>query len=182
MDTYLSKAIDGDREALNHLLDRHKDLAFSIALKIVGNEADAEDVVQEAFIKVLTSIVRFRKESKFSTWLYRIVYNESLRRLNEKSRERLHLDRENGIPANSVPMDESVLEKISKEEELKLVNEAMEKLNANEHLVLSLFYPGEKSINEIASITGFTKSNVRVLMHRGRKHLYNIINQYKHAY
>src|SRR6056297_749301 len=101
MDSYLSKAIDGDHEALNHLLDQHKDLAFSIALKLVGNETDAEDVVQEAFIKVLSSIGRFRKESKFSTWLYRIVYNESLKRLNEKSRERLHLDRENSISANS---------------------------------------------------------------------------------
>lgn len=175
MNSYLSKAIDGNREALNHLLDQHKDLAFSIALKLVGNEADAEDVVQEAFIKVLTSIGRFRKESKFSTWFYRIVYNESLRWLNEKSRERLHLDRENGIPANSVPLDGSVLEKISREEEHKLVNEAMEKLNVNEHLVLSLYYPGEKSIKEIARITGYTKSNVKVLMHRGRKHLYQII-------
>ena len=177
MDTYLTKAIDGDREALNYLLDQHKDLAFSIALKLVGNEADAEDVVQEAFIKVLTTIGRFRKESKFSTWLYRIVYNESLKRLNEKSRERLYLDRENSISANIVPLDESALEKISKEEELKLVNEAMGKLNPKEHLVLSLYYPGEKSINEIASITGLTKSNVRVLMHRGRKHIYHIIKK-----
>ncbi len=96
--------------------------------------------------------------------IYRIVYNESLRRLNEKSRERLHLDRDNGVPSNSVPLDEDAFEKISREEEQKLVNEAMEKLNPNEHLVLSLFYPGEKSINEIARITGFTKSNVRVLM------------------
>ncbi len=181
MDTYLSKAIDGDREALDYLLDQHKDLAFSIALKLVGNEADAEDVVQEAFIKVLTTIGRFRKESKFSTWLYRIVYNESLRRLNEKSRECLHLDCDNGLPLNFVPLDEDAFEKISREEEQKLVNEAMEKLNPNEHLVLSLFYPGEKSINEISSITGFTKSNVRVLMHRGRRHLYDIINRYKHA-
>ncbi|MBS3777207.1 MAG: sigma-70 family RNA polymerase sigma factor [Bacteroidales bacterium] len=181
MDSYLSKAIDGDREALNYLLDQHKDLAFSIALKLVGNETDAEDIVQEAFIKVLTSIGRFREESKFSTWLYRIVYNESLRRLNEKSRESLHLDRDNGVPLKFVPLDEDAFEKISREEEQKLVNEAMEKLNPNEHLVLSLFYSGEKSINEIIGITGFTKSNVRVLMHRGRKHLYDIINQYKHA-
>lgn len=176
MDTYLTKAIDGDREALNYLLDQHKNLAFSIALKLVGNEADAEDIVQEAFIKVLTSIGRFRKESRFSTWLYRIVYNESLKRLNEKKQENLNLDSENNIPAASVPV-EDIFEKISKEEEHKLVNEAIEKLNANEHLVLSLYYPGEKNINEIVRITGFTKSNVKVLMHRGRKHLYQIIHQ-----
>lgn len=176
MDTYLTKAIDGDREALNYLLDQHKNLAFSIALKLVGNEADAEDIVQEAFIRVLSSIGRFRKESKFSTWLYRIVYNESLKRLNEKKRENLNLDSENNIPDASVPV-EDMFEKISKKEEHKLVNEAMEKLNANEHLVLSLYYPGEKSISEIVRITGFTKSNVKVLMHRGRKHLYQIIHQ-----
>ena len=75
----LKQAKAGDVSALNQLLVQYKDFAFSLAFRICKNEHDAEDVVQDSFIKVFKSIRHFRNESTFSTWLYRIVYNESIR-------------------------------------------------------------------------------------------------------
>ena len=71
----IEKAKSGDSIALNHLIDNYKDFAYSVARTYHGDE-DAKDIVQEAFIQVFLNMKKFRNESKFSTWLYRIVYNQ----------------------------------------------------------------------------------------------------------
>ena len=74
----IKKAISGDSEALTKLIDKYKDIAYNLALSIVKNGDDAKDITQDSFLKVLENINRFRSDSKFSTWLYRIVYNQSI--------------------------------------------------------------------------------------------------------
>jgi len=74
----ITKAISGDSEALSFLINEYKDIAYNIALGIVKNREDAKDITQESFLKVLENIKGFRNESKFTTWLYKIVYNQSI--------------------------------------------------------------------------------------------------------
>lgn len=84
----INAAIQGDREALEQLLNKFRDHAFSIALKFVKDSTAAEDVVQEAFIKIFFDINKFRNEAAFSTWLFKIVYVESIRYLRKTNQLR----------------------------------------------------------------------------------------------
>lgn len=158
----LQKAREGSTTALNDLLDKHKDLAFSIAHKYVKNEADAEDIVQEAFIKVFLNIRQFKSESSFSTWLYKIIYHESLKHLNN-AKKLITINYEAEAEQGYDEM------KVFENERYEIFKTAMHCLTANEYLVINLFYLAEKDIKEIVEITNQTNSNIKVLLYRARK-------------
>ena len=158
----IKKAISGDSEALTILIDKYKDIAFNLALSIVKNRDDAKDITQDSFLKILENINRFRSDSKFSTWLYRIVYNQSIGFIKRENR------------ANSV--DYSLLIEISenndnKEGEIQDLYKAINKLEDTDRNIIMLFYLAEKTIKEIAQITGLSISNIKVILHRARKKL-----------
>ena len=90
----INKAVNGDTKALTTLINDYKDIAYNLAYTMVGNREDAKDIVQDSFLRVLGNIGKFRNESGFSTWLYRIVYNESLSFLkrNKITQIRKHAD------------------------------------------------------------------------------------------
>ena len=78
-DLQLLEAIQqGDDSAYEELINRHKNYAYTIALRILGNREEAEEVAHDAFIKVFASLDQFKKQSKFTTWLFRIVHNLSV--------------------------------------------------------------------------------------------------------
>ena len=163
MDSLIKKAREGDRQALATLIDNHKTIAYNLALRITKNKEEAQDITQQSFLIVLERIKEFRDQAKFSTWLYRIIYNEAIRSVKRK-----HL-----------PIEEQLLDTLAYEsadhleqkERKKYLNEAIQKLNESERVVILLFYMAEKPIKEINLITGFSQSNIKVLLHRGRKQL-----------
>ena len=69
---YINLVIDGDTNAFAALVDRYKDLVFTLSLKMLQNREEAEEAAQDTFIKVYKSLSRFKGDSKFSTWLYKI--------------------------------------------------------------------------------------------------------------
>ena len=158
----IERAKKGDPSALTTLVNAHKDLAFNLALGIVKDADDAKDVTQQSFLKVLEHIRDFRSEAKFSTWLFKIVYNESLKFNSRRSKM---------LPLNDSGHEELIEEDVSREEFSNKVTRVIEKLGAKEKLVLRLFYLGGKQIREIEQITGFSNNNVKVLLHRGRTQL-----------
>ena len=87
---YIQKVLEGDINSFRYLVDRYKDMSFSIAISILKDENEAEDAIQDAFIKAFNSLRGFRNRSKFSTWLYRIVVNESLARTRRKKHLRIN--------------------------------------------------------------------------------------------
>ncbi len=78
-DLYIKKVLDGQTEEFRYFIKQYKDLAFSVAFSVVKNEFTAAEVVQESFVKAYENLKSFKGESKFSTWLYRIVINESFK-------------------------------------------------------------------------------------------------------
>ena len=168
----IQRARDGDRNALNLLLEKHRDLAFSIALKYLGNPADAEDVVQDAFVKVFLNIHKFRNEAAFSTWLFRIIYSEAVRHLNRQQRILSIRDEVKGAADYEEPAP-------FRDERGRMVKSAMQCLSANEYLVMNLFYLLEKDIREIRDITGHSPANIKVLLHRGRKKVADYIGKHE---
>ena len=161
----VKKAKDGNTEALNMLINNHKELAFSIAFKHLKDRADAEDVVQDSFVIVLKAIKNFRNEAKFSTWLYRIVYHECLKKLRNKNQ-----------PIEYLPQFiEAEDEDVSYEQNVN-IDDLLKALRPLEYSVITLFYLEEKSIADIMKITSLGKANVKVILHRARAKMKQAIN------
>ena len=72
---YIGQVLDGKTNVYAHIVDRHKDHAYNLALRICGNREDAEEIAQDAFVKAYRSLTNFKMKSSFATWLFRIVYN-----------------------------------------------------------------------------------------------------------
>lgn len=158
----LKKAIAGDKNALTILVDKYKDIAFSIAISIVKDEEDAKDITQDSFLKVLENIENFRNESKFSTWLYKIAYNLSIQFVRNTRKM-------GSIENVSHNLSETFSDSLEAHEKDQIIKSSLDKLDENERLIVTLFYLGEKSIKEIKGITSLSISNIKVILHRSRK-------------
>lgn len=173
---YIDKVLSGDLSAYSYLVDKHKNMAFSVALRIVGNREDAEEIVQDAFVKAYQNMENFRNKSKFSTWLYRIVFNAAVSRTRKKQLESSDLD---SFVVDNYTTDE-IKENVNKfddEQRKKLANKLIDELPPLEFTLINLFYREENSIEDISEVTGLTPSNVKVKLHRIRKKLYSQLQQ-----
>ena len=162
---HVKRAKEGDTASFAFLVEKYKDLAFSVALRVCHNSQDAEDIVQEAFIRVYRNLSKFRNESKFSTWLYRIVYNESVLYFRKYGKE--PFPEENGSDLNEYASSASDL--VEGQELSERVNTILDSMTGNYGAILTLYYLNEKDINEIHDITGLSVSNVKVILMRARE-------------
>lgn len=170
---YIDKVLAGDRHSFRYFLQKYQDMVFSVAMSIVKNESLAEEVAQDAFVKCYHKLDTFHQQSKFSSWLYRIVVNTAFMRLRKIKIEVLDFQPD----YNQEVIDEHELTLLEEEERSQLINEALCLLPANESLALRLFYLEEESIKEVSLITGWTDANTRVILHRGRKRMYGILKK-----
>jgi len=173
-DSCIQKILHGDSEAFRQLITKYKDMAYSIAMSVVKNEFYSEEVLQISFVKAFEKLGTFKGDSKFSTWFYRIVVNESFKQLEKRKSEFISFVEEPPDVSNEI--DNSILKLIKTDQEY-YINKALEKISAQESLVLRLFYLDENSIDEISNITGWTTVNIKVILHRARINLRVILTQ-----
>ncbi len=159
--------LKGDTLLFGHLVDRYKDVSFSLACSVLKNEQEAEDALQDAFIKCFQKLSTFKQESKFSTWLYTIVVNTCKSRLRKLKPETIIDTSEIEIEDHEYEI--SGFEALEQNELTEMVNSTLNKLSKNEALLLRLFYLAEMSIKEIIEITQFSESMIKVTLHRARK-------------
>jgi RNA polymerase sigma-70 factor (ECF subfamily) len=169
-DTFLEKAIRGDKAGVEYLVSAYKNLAYTIAIRIVLNREDAEEVVQDAFMKAFASLSKFKKASKFSTWLYRIVYNTAL---TSKASRRISVVDLNGRLVNEqyISVENQQWDLTRETERKKYVEIALGRLSEEDRLIITLHYIGELSISEICEIVNMKKSAVKMRLLRGRDQL-----------
>lgn len=169
---YIDQVLRGDSSAYAVLVDRHKDMVFSIVVKIVKSREDAEDIAQEVFIKVFQSLKDFEGKARFSTWLYRIAYNTAISKIRKSKPEFAAIDEKllDNYTTDAVSKGVSGL---SKEEQIEAVEEVMAMLPEEDNLLLTLFYKQAQSVEEISEITGYSQSNVKVKLYRIRKRMYD---------
>lgn len=173
---YIDKVLNNDVNAYTSLVEKHKSMVFTIALKIVRNREDAEEIAQDVFVKAYQSLATFKKESKFSTWLYRIVYNAAISKTRKKNLETTNINYD--IVENYSEDDiNDNLNRLEENEQKKIINTVLKKLNAEDHLLVTLYYFNEKSIEEISEIANISQSNVKVKLFRTRKKLYGEIQR-----
>lgn len=174
-DYYLKKAILGEREGFEYLVNTYRNLAYTVALKICGNSEDAEEVVQDSFIKAFSALGSFKSASKFSTWLYKIVYYTAITKLNSRRKDNVELNEETG--ASEYILDEKrEVAGLLQVDRKKYINLALAQLVEEERIVITLHYLGERSISEIAEILGLGKSAIKMRLMRGRKKLEELLS------
>ncbi len=174
---YIDKVLKGEVQTFRHLVNRYKNMAYSIAYGMVKNQPDAEEIVQNAFVKAFKNLASFKKEAKFSSWLYRIVVNQSLNHIKRHKKYRSSGDVDAIQAAQLITLNKASadLERMDKKE---LIQKVLQVLKAKESLVLQLHYLDEMSIKEIEESTGFSTSNIKVLLHRARKNFYIYWNRF----
>jgi RNA polymerase sigma-70 factor (ECF subfamily) len=167
---YVNKVKGGDPASYAFLVDKYKYMAYTIALKIVRNTEDAKDIAQESFVKAYQQLHQFEGRSKFSTWLYTIVYRTAISKQKENKIETLSINdhiRDTYSPDHHVPQ----LAQLEVIDEQRYVKQAIQKLPGTEALLITLFYINENSVREIGEITGLSTANIKIKLLRARKKL-----------
>jgi RNA polymerase sigma-70 factor (ECF subfamily) len=166
--TLIERVKKGDTEAFRQIVNKHKDLSLSLACSILKDKTKAEDVLQDAFMKVFNKADSFKHQSAFSSWLYRIVVNTAY---NELKRNKSYLDLDGINSIAPLANEKTAIECLKEEDQKKYVILALNKLKPDEALVLRLFYLCEMSLKEVKEITDFSASKIRVDLYRGRKNM-----------
>ncbi|MEA3504921.1 MAG: sigma-70 family RNA polymerase sigma factor [Bacteroidota bacterium] len=172
---YIEKVLNGDRSAFSFLINNYKDMVYTIVLKIVRSREDAEEIAQDVFLKAFQSLSTFRKESRFSTWIYRIAYNMAIFKTRQKRVVVEAID-ENIIENYSVDNIHENVFALDADEKRKLIDVVLDNLPEDECLLITLYYKEECTVNDVAEILNLTQSNVKVKLHRTRKKLSQKLN------
>lgn len=174
-DTYcIEKVIRGDIQAYAILVDKYKKQTYTFALKLLKVPEDAEEVAHDAFIKAFQSLKHFRFESKFSTWLYKIVFNISMSRLRKKHLD-VHSIDDHKFNNFDLPQSENLFNTLSDREQSIIVRNAVDRLPEDERTIVTLFYLNDCSVKDISDITDYSESNVKIKLFRARKKLLDML-------
>ncbi|RYD93843.1 MAG: sigma-70 family RNA polymerase sigma factor [Sphingobacteriales bacterium] len=174
----IDRVLRGDQQAYALLVTRYQSFVFTLALRYVKNREDAEEVAQDAFVKAYRALPDFRGQSKFSTWLYTIATTSALTRLRKKELDTRSLD-DDTVFARANTLDGGLsANTIEAKSRTELVTRALRLLGPDDAHVLTLFYKGEQSLEEIAAILGIEANAAKVRLHRARTRLKDKMNSH----
>lgn len=144
------------------LIDRYKDLVFTLCYRLVGNRSDAEDLMQEVFTKVFLNVQNFEERSKFSSWVYRIAHNHCLNFINRKVRENEIIGEyaEETMRSQTVNDSKNISEKMQA---------ALDKIEPDKRSVLIMKYVMELDLKEIAQALELSIGAVKMRLMRARE-------------
>ncbi|MDD2524173.1 MAG: RNA polymerase sigma factor [Endomicrobiaceae bacterium] len=178
----IEKILAGQENLFRHIIDRYKDKVFSIIFSFCGYTSDCEDIVQSVFIKIFYSLKKFKFESSFSTWMYRIVINESInfaKKRNNKIislQEKISSDDDQEI-IDFIKSDDNIEKKAIEQETQKLVQNTLIKLKNNYKIVLTLRDIENFSYEEISQMMNVSVDTVKIWLFRARKKMREILIQ-----
>ncbi len=175
----VSRARSGSRTAFEELVRRYQGKSMRLALGMLNNREDAEEAVQDAFVRAYRSLNAFREDARFSTWLYRILVNVCRSRRRRK---------QNTVDVSAVEdrYDRRLLRNdgeefsggtIAPKMMSEYVEDALNSLSTRYRSVISLFYMEEFTVSEIAHILMISESSVKVRLYRGRMQLKEIMTR-----
>ena len=172
----INQIIGGDTNAFSVLVNRYKDLVFTLSLRVLKNREEAEEVAQDTFIKAYKSLSKFKGDSKFSTWIYKIAYNTSLDRI-KKNKKHINDVAINEFTEHQVKTIDNALSKLEQTEQEQAIQDCIALLPGEDSFLLTLYYFEELSLDEISETVGLKPNNVKVKLFRSRKKLANILKQ-----
>ncbi len=169
---YIDLILKGEINAFSVLVERHKRMVYTFVLNMIKVPEDAEEIAHDAFVKAFRSIGSFRNQSKFSTWLYRIAYNESVSFLRKKKLEVYSID-EPRFNYQEISETDQLINELNSREQKNIIMKALNYLPDDERSLITLYYLQECTIKEIQEITGYSESNIKIKLFRARKRLWD---------
>lgn len=169
-DYYLDSALRGERAGLEYMVNAYQDMAYTIAVRIVANVEDAEEVAQDSFLKAFKYLHQFKRASKFSTWLYRIVYNTALTKRGSKNLSTQEWTDDEEY-SEFVSDENDGLDRLAEADRKKYITLAISKLKQQDQLIITLHYIAGKSITEVTEIMGMKSSAIKMRLLRSREKL-----------
>jgi RNA polymerase sigma-70 factor (ECF subfamily) len=151
-------------------------MIFTLALKMVKNREEAEEVSQDTFIKIYSSLNKFKGESKFSTWIYKIAYNTCLDRLKKSKKEDLNISIDD-FSSHLIKTMETALSVLEDKERKQTIQNCLNLLPSEENYLLTLFYFENQNLEEIGKIMSINANNVKVKLFRSRQKLAVILKK-----
>jgi RNA polymerase sigma-70 factor (ECF subfamily) len=174
----IARCQSGDMQAFRTLVRENQSYAFGLALRVLHNEQDAEDVTQEAFIRVWKHLRGFDPRSRFTTWLYSIVSNLCLDRLRSEKRWRKLVTREDtGNESEQLPGTQRPEDIQSNIELVGIIRRLTERLPPKQRLVFTLRDFEECSIEETSEMTGLSVGAVKTNLYHARRHIRDILSR-----
>ncbi len=167
----IEQTLAGNQFAYAELVRRHQRFVFTLALRFSKNREDAEEIAQDCFIKAYRSLPAFQKQSKFSTWLYTIVYTTAMTFLRKKRVDTDSIDDENTyiqLENHSSELKNNMAESKSRSYYLQ---QAITQLLPDDAAIITLFYMGEQSLEEIGQTLNIEANTVKVKLFRARQRL-----------
>lgn len=166
----IEQTLAGNQAAYADLVKRHQRFVFTLAMRFAKSREDAEEIAQDCFIKAYRSLASFQQQSKFSTWLYSIVYTTAMTSLRKKR-----------VLTDSIDSEETFVQIENKpsgyddnaenKSRSFYVNQAIGQLLPDDATIITLFYKGEQSLEEIAQTMGIEANTVKVKLFRARQRL-----------
>jgi len=173
----------GDHRALKEIIDIHQNYVYTIALQMVKKKEAAEEIVQDVFVKVYQKVNTYEYKSKFSTWLYTIVYRTTLNYLQKKhflisASDFAGSENESADNASinitagfeTIHNDSDSISEPEYERQL-IIYSAIDKLEMKQGVIIALFYLKEFSVREIAEIMELSVNTIKTHLFRGRENL-----------
>ena len=172
----VARARQGDEAAFEQLVLRHQRYVFNLAYRVLGDYTEAEDITQEAFVRVWRGLSGFRGQARFTTWLYRIVHNLCLNRLPGLQRELLQTEPLEEVLADPGP---SPADLFAVRQQMVFLHAQLDRLPEKYRLGLTLRYLQHLSYDEIAAALEMPMGTVKTHIHRARRLLRERLSQWE---
>lgn len=173
----ISKAMAGDIHAFRWIVEKHQAFAHSLSYSFVGNTSDAQDITQEAFIRLWKNLPRYRADVKLKTWLYKIITNLCLDHLKSGYHTQSRLSK--GFDAHSSIKDPIMADHIVIKEELRqAMLKIAEKLTPKQKAVFVLRDLEDLTMNEIGEILSTSTGNIKSNLYYARMKMSELIRKY----
>jgi RNA polymerase sigma factor (sigma-70 family) len=167
----INTVLKGDQQAYALIVDRYQSFVFTLVLRYVKSREDAEEVAQDIFVKAYRALADFKGASKFSTWLYTIVTTTCISFLRKKKLEIHSLNNEKVLAVAKNRDSGMNANQVEQKSKLIMVNNAIALLNPDDAEIITLFYKGEQTLEEIAQVLGIEANAVKVRLYRARTRL-----------
>lgn len=172
----IEKILEGDQHAFKELVEKYQIMVINTCTGFLHNVPDAEDIAQEVFIEVFSSIRKFRREAKLSTWLYRIAVNKSLNFIRSKKRRQWIQNIEEVFLKNKQDISQPIVDQnpeneMETKEDAKILHQTINSLTENQRIAFVLNKYDDLSYSEIAEVMSLSLSSVESLIHRAKINL-----------
>jgi len=167
----IEQTLAGNQSAYADLVKRHQRFVFTLALRFAKTREDAEEIAQDCFIKAYRSLNSFQRQSKFTTWLYSIVYTTAMTALRKKRVDTDSIDDENTYIQIENQTGGYDVNNVENKSRSYYLNQAIAQLLPDDATIITLFYNGEQSLEEIGQTMGIEPNTVKVKLFRARQRL-----------